>query len=226
MRKIGFLAAVLTMAGCLSGMSVHAAGQESVTLTSEQEKIAIDVVIADESCGVTTLCVRVEADGEVANLNSGEPFKFVEDDSVKYTLMETRYDPEQQYFTLYLSDVSEITDRSSFRLGYIIPNKRNSEPALVELSVEEKGFEYVDVMGNLHDKVTIPPSVAVLSINQIQENQQGDPADSAESSGQEKPGETVKTGDSGFPARFFIAALFSLVTVLITMWVRRNRRLP
>ena len=55
------------------------------------------------------------------------------------------------YFTIYISKPSEITDRSVFQLGYIVPNIVNSSSGTLTVTVPEDGLEYVDGTGKLNE---------------------------------------------------------------------------
>ena len=109
---IAVLSAVL-----LQQHAVQAAGQETVILTAQQGKAAVEIELPDNSGGVSTLRLRVRIEGDTGYLDPVEPMKFEADAEIDPTLLQTRYQKDTGYFTIYISDTGKITDRSRFCTG-------------------------------------------------------------------------------------------------------------
>lgn len=171
MKKLTFTIVAVLIAVLLPQAAVRAAEQEKVILTAEQKKAGIEIEIPDVSEGVSTLRLRVnvEMDGNTNVLNADEPLKFEVDKDIRHSLLETRYNAENGYFTIYISKPSEIIDRSVFQLGYIVPNIVNSSSCTLTVTVPEDGLEYVDGTGQLNEVTGISPSSISLTINQSTE---------------------------------------------------------
>lgn len=156
----------LLLAVLLPRQATQAAELETVTLTAEQGKAAVEVEIPDDAEGVSTLRLRVRIEGDLEYLDSTEPVKFVSDENVKSGLLETRYNADKGYFTIYLSDTKKVTDKSRFLMGYLVPNVADGKQGSLMISVMEDGLEYVDGTGQLNEAVNLQPSMAVLDMNQ------------------------------------------------------------
>lgn len=186
MKKLTFTIVAVLIAVLLPQAAVRAAEQEKVILTAEQEKAGIEIEIPDASEGVSTLRLRVnvEMDGNTDAFNADEPLKFEVDENIQYSLLETRYNAEKGYFTIYISQPSQITDRSVFQLGYIVPNTVNSSSCTLTVTVPEDGLEYVDGTGQLNEVTGISPSSISLTINQsTEENPDGSTDGTTDGSG-------------------------------------------
>lgn len=162
----------------LPQQAARAAEQETVILTAEQGKVAVEIEIPDDSEGVSTLRLRVKIEGDTENLDSVEPIKFVSDENMNMVLLETRYNADKGYFTIYLSDTKKITDKSSFLMGYLVPNVSDSKQGNLTISVEEDGLEYIDGTGRLNDEINVQSSTVVLNLNQPEGNPEENPGDS------------------------------------------------
>lgn len=173
MRRIGYLIIAFLFAALLPQDAAQAAEQETVILTAEQGKAAVEIEIPDDAGGVSTLRLRVRIEGDLEHLDSTEPVKFMSDENIKPVLLETRYNAEKGWFTLYLSDTEKVTDKSRFSLGYLVPNLTDSKATRVTVSVPEDGLEYVDGTGQLKDPVSLRPSMAVLDVNLPDGNPEG-----------------------------------------------------
>lgn len=169
---------VLLLSVLLPQHAARAAEQETVTLTAEQGKAAVEIEIPDDSEGVSTLRLRVRIEGDTENLDSAEPVNFVPGENVNTALLETRYNADKGYFTIYLSDTKKITDRSYFLIGYLVPNASDSKQGSLTISVEEDGLEYVDGTGRLNDEINVQTSTVVLDLNQAEENPEDNPGNS------------------------------------------------
>ena len=165
MKKIAYFMIAVLFSVLLQQHAVRAAEQETVILTAEQGKAAVQIEIPDQSQGVSTLRLRVSIEGDIRYLDSAEPIIFEAGAGVQSSLLQTRYNAEKGYFTIYLSDTDKITDRSSFVLGYLVPNTADSSTGSLTISVLEDGLEYVDGAGQLKDEIKVSSSVLTLDIN-------------------------------------------------------------
>lgn len=184
-KRIKYFIIALLSAVLLPQPAVKAAEQETVLLTEEDGKAALEIEIPDRSEGVTTLRLRVRIEGGAENLDPEEPLRFETGENVQPELMETRYDAEKGYFTVYLSGADKITDKSLFTAGYFVPNAKDSAPGSITISVPEDGLQYVDGTGKLNDETDIQPSAIVLTVNQSAGGPEEDPGgtDSGEAGG-------------------------------------------
>lgn len=165
MKKITYFMIAVLFAVLLPQHAVRAAEQETVILTAEQGKAAVRIEIPDSSQGVSTLRLRVSIGGDTKYLDSAEPIKFEAGEEVQSALLQTRYNAEKGYFTIYLSDTDKITDRSSFVLGYLVPNTKDRSSGSLTISVPEDSLEYVGGAGQLKDEIKVSPSVFTLDMN-------------------------------------------------------------
>ena len=172
MKKTAFLMIAILFAALLPRHAAQAAEQQKVILNVEQEKAAVEVEIPDDSEGVSTLRLRVRIEGDMERLDSSEPIKFVPGETIEPVLLESRYNSEKGYYTVYLSGAEKITDKSRFLLGYFVPNLTDSKEGRITVSVPENGLEYVDGTGQLNDAINLQPSTAVLDMNQPAGNPQ------------------------------------------------------
>lgn len=186
----------LLFAVLLPKHAVLAAEQETVILTAEQGKAAVEIEVPDQSKGVSTLRLRIGIEGDLSCLDPTEPFKFETDEEIQATFLETRYNAEKRYLTIYMSDTEKITDRSSFILGYLVPNTTDSRESSFTLSVLGDGLEYVDRTGKLNDEISIQPSTVVLDMNQSSGKPDENPGNSGSDSSGES-GDGTAGGSSG-----------------------------
>lgn len=178
MKRITYLTIALLFAMLLPQYAVLAAEKETVILTAEKEKAAVEIEIPDNSEGVSTLRLRVRIEGDTEYLDSAEPVKFVSGENLNPMLLETRYNADKGYFTIYLSDTKKITDKSLFLMGYLVPNVSVGKQGSLTISVEEDGLEYVAGTGRLNDEINVQSSTIVLNLDQAGENSEDNPGNS------------------------------------------------
>ena len=166
MKRILYAMIAVLSAVLLQQHAVQAAGQETVILTAQQGKAAVEIELPDNSGGVSTLRLRVRIEGDTGYLDPVEPMKFEADAEIDPTLLQTRYQKDTGYFTIYISDTGKITDRSRFVLGYLAPNTTDSRTGSLTISVPEDGLEYVDGTGQLKDEVRMQSSAAAVGLDQ------------------------------------------------------------
>lgn len=197
MRKIIYVMIVVLFAVLLPKHAVQAAEQEAVILTAEQGMAAVQIEIPDPSQGVSTLRLRVTVEGDIGYVDSTEPILFELNEEVKATLLETRYNAEQGYVTIYISDPDKITDRSSFILGYLLPNTTGSSSGSLTISVQEDGLEYVDGTGQLNDEIKVSPSEVMLDTNASSGKPEENPGNSDDELTEESGGEADSGSEDG-----------------------------
>lgn len=201
MRKLSIAMIVLLFALLLPYRAAQAAGQEEVVLSTVDGKAVVDIVLPDAGDGVTTLKLSIKITGETEKTDSENPLRFDAEEGIGGTLTETRYQAEKDLFTIYLSDTSEITDKTSFRLGYLVPNSVDNTAYSLELSVPENGLSYVDGTGVLKADAVLPSPTVELRVNQMEEipeeTPEETPEDTPEDTPEEVPGETSDISDSG-----------------------------
>lgn len=184
-KRIKYFIIALLSAVLLPQPAVQAAEEGAVLLTEENGKAALEIEIPDSSEGITTFRLRVRIEEATENLDPEEPLKFETGENVQPELIETRYDAEKGYFTVYVSSTDKITDKSRFTAGYFVPNTKDSTPGSITISVPQDGLQYVDGAGQLNDKMDIQPSTLVLNMNQSAGGPEENPggADSGETDG-------------------------------------------
>lgn len=188
MKRITYFIIAILTAVLLPQTAVQAAEQETVTLTAEEGKAALEIEIPDSSEGISTLRLRVRIEGAVGSLDPDEPLKFEVGEDVQAELQETRYNAEKGYFTIYLSGAKRMTDKSLFTAGHLVPNIMDNTPGNITIYVAEDGLEYVDGTGQLNDKTDIQPSNIVLGINQSAGKPEENPGNSGNGATGEQEG--------------------------------------
>lgn len=187
MKKIkGFLISFL-IAALLPCTAVRAAEQESVILTAEKGMAKIEVGIPDHSEGISTFRLRVKVEGDIDRLDQENPFTFKPDQEITSKLVETRFDPKQGYFTVYISDTSKITDKADFNLGTLTPNSSDDTEFDLRITVPENGLDYVDGTGKLHDEVSIVSASVAMKVNEAEETPEIKPEETPETEPEETP---------------------------------------
>lgn len=182
MRKRSIAIIMFLIALLLPYQAAQAAEKEEVVLTSADGKAAVDIILPDTAEGITTLRLSIKITGETEKADSENPLFFEAAEGIGLTLAETRYRAEEGLFSIYLSDTSEITDKTSFRLGYLVPNSVDDIAYSLELSVLENGLSYVDATGVLRSDGVLPSPAVELRVNQAEELPEETP--------EEIPGET------------------------------------
>lgn len=166
MKKLSVFIVTFLIAALLPFTAVRAAELENVVLTAQEGKAKIKLRLPDAAEGVSTLRIRIKVEGDTEKLDQNQPFTLKADKEISSSLLETRFQIEEGYFTIYLSDTSHITEKTDFELGTIIPNSIDDSEYELTLSVPETGLEYVDGTGILKDEVSVVSSAVALKVNE------------------------------------------------------------
>lgn len=166
MKKLSVFIVTFLIAALLPFTAVRAAELENVVLTAHEGKAKIKLRLPDAAEGVSTLRIRIKVEGDTEKLDQNQPFTLKADKEISSSLLETRFQIEEGYFTIYLSDTSHITEKTDFELGTIIPNSIDDSEYELTISVPETGLEYVDGTGILKDEVSVVSSAVALKVNE------------------------------------------------------------
>ena len=166
MKKLSVFIVTFLIAALLPFTAVRAAALENVVLTAHEGKAKIKLRLPDAAEGVSTLRIRIKVEGDTEKLDQNQPFTLKADKEISSSLLETRFQIEEGYFTIYLSDTSHITEKTDFELGTIIPNSIDDSEYELTISVPETGLEYVDGTGILKDEVSVVSSAVALKVNE------------------------------------------------------------
>ncbi len=166
MKKLSVFIVTFLIAALLPFTAVRAAELENVVLTAQEGKAKIKLRLPDAAEGVSTLRIRIKVEGDTEKLDQNQPFTLKADKEISSSLLETRFQIEEGYFTIYLSDTSHITEKTDFELGTIIPNSIDDSEYELTISVPETGLEYVDGTGILKDEVSVVSSAVALKVNE------------------------------------------------------------
>lgn len=166
MKKLSVFIVTFLIAALLPFTAVRAAELENVVLTAQEGKAKIKLRLPDAAEGVSTLRIRIKVEGDTEKLDQNQPFTLKADKEISSSLLETRFQMEEGYFTIYLSDTSHITEKTDFELGTIIPNSIDDSEYELTISVPETGLEYVDGTGILKDEVSVVSSAVALKVNE------------------------------------------------------------
>lgn len=166
MKKLSVFIVTFLIAALLPFTAVRAAELENVVLTAQEGKAKIKLRLPDAAEGVSTLRIRIKVEGDAEKLDQNQPFTLKADKEISSSLLETRFQIEEGYFTIYLSDTSHITEKTDFELGTIIPNSIDDSEYELTISVPETGLEYVDGTGILKDEVSVVSSAVALKVNE------------------------------------------------------------
>lgn len=199
-RRLSTFIIMVMIAALLPWTAAQAAGQENVMLTAEKDKVKLEVQLPDDSQGVSTLRLRLKVQGDTAKLNQDEPFTFKAAGDISSSLLETRFQENTGYLTIYISDTDKVTDKTYFELGTIIPNSVDDSEYELTFSIPEDGLEFVDETGTLNEEIKIVSSAVGLKVNAAEKNpdtEQGGDDDTSNTESDKKPSETLPDSEDG-----------------------------
>lgn len=189
MKRLASFIIALLVAALLPYAAVQAAELENVILTAEKGKAKVEMRLPDDSQGVSTLKLRIKVEGDTAKLNQNEPFAFEAGGEISSRLLETRFQANTGYLTIYISDTSKITDSTYFELGAIVPNSADDSEYELTFSVPEDGLEFVDGTGTLNEDTEVVSSAVAVKVNAADETPDDNPGETPDG-GKDDPSDT------------------------------------
>lgn len=179
MKKIAMLMLAFLLA-VLPQSAVQAAAQKNVILNAAGEEVEIRLLLPDDAGAISTLRLKIEIGGDTDNLDKEKPLNFIVDKDIDPTFEETRYNSNEHTFSIYLSDVTKLTDKTEFNLGTVSPNAIVDSEFELTLTVEVDGLEYVGGNGKMNQEDMPSPVRTGLQVNLASEKPGDDGAGGSE----------------------------------------------